>query len=54
MEPHRLSDGEGGVGVTTAHKNTIEKKIKKKIIFYAINFSFIYLHILKLLPTFAS
>ena len=31
-----------------------KKKIRKKIIFCAINFSFIYLHISKLLLTFAS
>ena len=30
QDPLGLRDGEGGVGVTTTHKNTIEKKIKKK------------------------
>ena len=39
--PHRLSDGEGGVGVTTAHKNTIEKKLKKKL--FLCNKFFIYI-----------
>lgn len=35
-------------------RNIIEKKIrKKKIIFCAVNFSFIYLHISKFLLTFA-
>lgn len=52
--PLGLSDGEGVVGVSTAPKNTIEKKIKKIIFFYAINFLFIYLHISKFLLTFAS
>ena len=37
----------------TTPRNTIEK-IKKKIIFYAVNFSFIYLHIPKFLLTFAT
>lgn len=38
----------------TTPRNIIEKKIrKKKIIFCAVNFSFIYLHISKFLLTFA-
>ena len=52
--------GEGGSGGYTPlipmkyFKKKLEKKIKKKIIFYAVNFSFIYLHISKFLLTFAS
>ena len=39
----------------TTPRNIIEKKkLEKKIIFCAVNFSFIYLHISKLLSTFAS